>query len=228
MNTKKKLDAYAQKDLSEYENKQFLESLKEKVSENSTGQRRLSFRKILALSLIAFAVLVVSIGIFLWAPWENAEQTALKNDDPIERLYLLEDEKTIDISWQELNEQTEEIKFSSENLIRVSKVENTNYNEILYYILYYDCSDFDNIKIVFCNNALYKYDFNHTPYNQEATIIGNKLQYVESYSEDDGIYIFETRAELNLDSSNMYIEYSGIGVESTSNFIDLLSSILNN
>lgn len=228
MNTKKKLDAYAQKDLSEYENKQFLEALKEKALENSTGQRRLSFRTILALSLVAFAVLVVSIGIFLWAPWENAEQTALKNDDPIERLYLLEDEKTIDISLQELNEQMEEIKFSSENLIRVSKVENTNYNEILYFIIDYDFSEFDNIVICISNNPFYKYDFDHAPYDQDSTINSFKVQYNELYTEEDGIYFFKTKGEINLGKTNLYIIYSGIGVEETSSFIDLLSSTLNN
>ena len=230
MKTKKKLDSYVQKDLAKYENAEFFEALKSKAMGQADKRKHISRRYLVLTGVSILAVIVLCVGIFLWSPWDKKDSlTALETQPTIieERQYLLEDETLNETSLQEINSEILAIQFLEENLSATTKVVHTQYDEVLYYILDYDCSEFDDIKIYVCNNDRYECGFyNHMPYNHSAEVKGYRVNYVELFSEEDEIYFFKTKGEINLDGMDIYIVYNGVGIEETSEFINFLSSII--
>ncbi len=230
MSTKKKLDSYVQKELAEYENAEFFETLKSKAMEQADKRKHISRRSLVLIGASILTVIVLCLGIFLWSPWDKKNSpTALETQPTIteERQYLLEDEKTEIISAQEFFSAIQTMQFSEEHLSATSKVINTQYNEVLYYILEYNCSEFDNIIIYICNNDRYECDFyNHMLYNRNAEVNGYHVSYVELFSEEDGVYFFKTKGEINLEDMDIYFVYDGLGIEETSEFINYLSAII--
>lgn len=252
MRTKKKLENYAQEDLSRYENEDFLESLKANVSEEKAKQRSRRIKRIVFSSVGAALAIAVCVGALLWAPWKSAETTTLedepsietiketdagkeaetpletKKEDPKEeRHYLFEDQITEDITLEELNSALKQIHFSSEGVDLVKKAVNTQYDEVLYYTLQYSFEGVEDIKLVLVSNDQYEYAFGkELPYDSKKEIIDCELNFVETFTEDDGLYSFKAKGEMLSEDGMLYIIYSGLGFEETSNFIPLLRSIL--
>ena len=255
MRTKKKMDSYVKENLSRYENESFLERLKSNVSEETAEKRSRKIRHIVFSAVGAALVVAVCVGVLLWAPWKKAESTTLEEEPSIEtveeetpsdkgkeaetpleaekeegaeeRHYLFEDQTSEEITLEELNAQLKYIHFSADGLKHIKMAVNTQYNEILYYSLQYNIEDLDEIKIVLVTNDQYEYEFSkETPYNVKADVLGCEINYSETYTEEDGLYIFKARGEMLSEDVMLYIMYSGMWFEETSNFIPLLRSIL--
>lgn len=256
MRTKKKMDSYVKENLSRYENESFLERLKSNVSEETAEKRSRKIRHIVFSAVGAALVVAVCVGVLLWAPWKKAESTTLEEEPSIEtveeetpsdkgkeaetpleaekeggaeeRHYLFEDQTSEEITLEEMNAELKHIHFSADGLKHITKAINTQYEEVLYYTLQYNFDGIDDLKLVIVTNEKYEYSFNKKlPYDSKNEVFGYEISYLEAYTEEDeGLYAFETKGEMLSGDGMIYVEYSGVWFEETSNFIPLLRSIL--
>lgn len=227
MKKNKKLQKYVNDSMKEYYNESFLEQLKKNLLLENLPDKQRGGRFYFMIAGAACVVLILILAsIFLFTPFKSDNNDLYSNEST--KFYSYANRIEIKASFTELNSILNEIYFSENNIIGVSKIEDTVYNETLYYVIRYEFNDgLDIIKIIVDVNKDFEYDFGNKLYNRLSEVNGCDIAYLEvCEEEDDGIYCFTGRAEITSISEQVYIEYEGISTERASNFLICIEKII--
>lgn len=216
MKNSKKLQKIADKSLNYLNDEEFLQTLKNNCkskSQHNSNTPRKQFFKNKWVYLSSFALVAAVVSCFLFLPPATKEKQ-----------YMTENLKSIESSIEELNKEMH--YYHIQNNCTVTKYYDAIYDDTLYYSVYYDNDNLESLKIIIKINNNYNYEFPHAIYNQKIKYKEYDLQYYETYTNDEDIYIFVSKGEIVTGHEILYIEYQGIGFDANSNFFDLLSQVV--
>ncbi len=211
---KDKLQEFADKSLSKYDNPELREQLvRESVSGNVAvidNRKRNWLIGVITVMIIA----VLAFGTYLFWP-----------KTPREKHYLLENQKNSDITVAAINAEIDVLSVSNQSVISSLQFEDTVYNEILYYqITFLNDETGEQMDIILVTNSDYNYIFNHNEYDKQNDTLN--MSYTELFTEEDGIYTFDCQGEFAIDNIKIYVLYNGLSLESQSNFINFLQQCI--
>lgn len=211
---KDKLQEYADKSLAKYDNPELREQIvRESVSGNVAviDNRKRNW----LISLITVTMIVVlAFGTYMFWP-----------KTPREKHYLLENQKTNDITIEAINAELDVISISNQSVVSSLQFEDTVYNETLYYkVTFLNDETSEKADFIIVSNKDYTYPFIHETYDQQDESIN--INYAEQFTEEDGIYTFDCQGEFTVDILKIYVQYNGLSLEPQSNFINFLQTCL--
>lgn len=238
----RKLKKYAEKQMAQYRNDEFLEELKSCQREKKN--QHVSFNKKVVslcvyLSVAIITLTVALLCVFLIKPTTSdagvETQTPLQAE-PIQEKptpqevkpgkgYLEENLTVEDCGMEEVNSSLYYLSF----LIESSVKKNTDklYNETLFYQFGYTCAnELANFKFKICVNPDYKMVEMDEEYEKEGTVASYEIQYSETVNFEDDIYFFTESAKITTDREIILIDAEIIGFEENSNFIEILNEII--
>ena len=219
---KKKLQEYANKELEQLKNEEFLNSLKAKqnVHENDVGNKRI-YKIMLSSGISVLCLAIILLCVFLIKP----AQTPVADNT---KLYLEENISSSEIDVSLLNNDLKVVSFANDidfNDVRVYR--DAKYDETLYYYVSYVSEDeLVRVNFTILTNKDYKIDFLHKDFDRSISISGHELDYAESYTVDEDLYFFKSKGELISDQEIIYIEAEIIGFEENSYFEEVVETII--
>lgn len=210
---KNRLQEQADKYLSQYDNPAAKESILGECSASGERALKRTTRNWLIFLVVFLAVCVISLGSYF----------IFKK--PAEKVYLQENKVGTKITIAELQNDLPTFNFKQDSLNSIVRFDDSLYKETLYYAVYFrDGLTDERLDVVIVTNNDYVYDFVHEAYDANTEVFN--MNYVESITEEDGIYMFSCAGEFSVQEYKIYVQYEGMGLEPQSNFINFLQQCI--
>lgn len=237
----RKLKKYAEKQLAQYRNEEFLEELKtyrrEKIKRHGFSNKKI-VSLCVSLSVVLVTLMVTLLCVFLIKPTttdtnvtpQEPLQIEPKNEEPIKEIspikyYKGENRKSV---YSDLNEINSVLNgFSLVVGDNIEKRIDEEYKEVLYYYLNYTGEDeLSTIEVKICVNPDYKMEEAEKEYAQEGIVATQIIQYNEEVRAEDDLFFFTEIGVIKTDHETIVVTAEIIGLEENSNFIELMNEII--
>ena len=232
----KKLKKYAEKQLAPYQNEKFLMELKSKINEQK--KEKANKRKKFVSMWLSFGgtiavIVVVLICVFVIKPANNIQensQTPIQiepnSEEILQKKYLEENRKTLEVTLEELNSILQDISFCGENC-SVKKIIDNYYNEQLYYyVTYNDNEGFIQADFTISVNPNYIIDSAYKEYDRQGIVASFEIQYAEDSEIEEGMFFFTDSGVIKTEHEVIYTNAEIIGFDDNNNFIEMLNEII--
>lgn len=217
----KKLKKYAARQTKNLAKTESLITLKEKQKEmrSVTWNKRKFIPLIVGTVFSVITIAVVLLCVFFIGSEDETNDTA-------PRVYLEENLSSQNITVEALNEELQYFTFVNGNY-SINRFEDEDYGETLFYsVNFVDEDGLNQMDFVVAVNPNYNIEFEHKEYIKRDTVIGYAIEYVETYSEDEGLYFFTVKGEINIEEETVYIIAEIISFDEDSHFIEQLNRII--
>lgn len=220
----RRLKKYAEKQLLQYRNVEFLKELKGRVRKKKK-QHNFFNKKFVAAGVAFVTITVVILCIFLIKPAMNGDFNYQDKPTTPAKEYRGENQKVLNSNLREVNEALDYLSFATGDSIQ--KCIDKEYGDTLYYsIIYTDDDELSMFDFKICVNPDYKMMGFDKEYTQNGTVASYELQYKETASCEEGIYFFSEIAKITTECEIIFIEAEIVKFDANSNFIETLNEII--
>ncbi len=234
MKKDRKLKKIADDFLSNYTDEEFLVKLKAEACNRQSDKKdnRINIKRFFAVctSLLTMAVCLIITLVILFE--SNIINLSGKQDtdqvpETNNKFYSSENLIVNEISFEDFIKANTGVQLSEYNLDSIQKATDVFYNETLYYVARYNnLESLELLNLVVVVNPEYNYSNRVVNYECEANIGNYSVAYVETVSDEDGIYEINTTGEIKTEKLIIYIDYESVSLTAQSNFIYMLKSVL--
>lgn len=219
MKRNKKIQKYVDESMGTLKNDTFINLLKKKLSKPKQKIKGSAVYAVLAGATSTCVIIIVLLSLFILTPTVN-------DTEKPQNIFYAENMATRKSSVTELNAATKHIDFVQSPDMTVTRVDDSLYDEILYFNVALSNSDtLESVKICVKKQRGADYTFVHNPYDKVAKIDGYIMNYVEECTSDENSYLFQSKGEIDTGDEIIYIQYKGIGAKEKSGFIACLNRI---
>lgn len=180
-------------------------------------------KRVYAISAVAVMLIAVITSVALFVPFNITDEDNTKK-------YLASNRGEMVSSIEELNNNTISLNIYDLGDYQINKYYDKKYNDTLYFTLYYDNkSAFNSITITVVTNKDYIFLWQYDNLDDEKVINSLVLKYREIVSVGDpqiGLYYIQSYGKIDCGTEQVYIEYSGISLDGTSDFVELVESMI--
>lgn len=233
MRKNKKLNNFIENSLACHTNKNFLEELKTEIScgkaIDSLKRSNIKFSITIFGGLAAtLACVIVSVLLLFEFGIINIGLKGKTDFPPAQnKFYSAENLSVKEASLEEFTTEHTEILLREEGLVRIDKAVDIYYNETLYYVAKYDDPErYDLLNVIIVVNPEYQYNSGHTNYTNECKIGDYSVRYLETISEEEGLFSNNTIGKMYIGTNALYLEYESISLTEKSNFLSMLKRTL--